>query len=696
MEGKEFKRCLKRKVKITFGLLISFLICGTVVIARESTVQDLQQEVNKQKKDIENLKSMLNYGGFLSLEDKNYATKIDRPIFALSVGPSYAGAYFSTVVGTFSNVGGGDWALAGTMSSILGSYNRINLYNKEKFMFDGVANSIVGTVNETTNANGALIFGAGNKIENSYRPVQGIGNLMTDITLLNKLSDNKTIINKLSKLVGSSGGSVLAVGGANEANYAQLSKMIGVGNSIKGTDENNISRYNSIDGYNNNIENGSYNAIIGNNYTIKGNSNNILFGFNKDKKEVKNSNVASLGNDINISEDDAVYLGNGASSSADTNNSIWLSKGELDKDLKIKKQEYEKKRKEYDEKIENLDMKMLTEEANKNNGLTDDQLEELKKTINVEKGKITEEFIKYEKEYNKEYNKINEKFKEQYLKKYVEKGLGLYSKFAGFSEMGSILSVGNANFTRVIQNVAPGLISSSSTDAINGSQLYYYINKGIKVKDGSGRESIVKLGDTLTLTGTNVEVKHEKTEPITAKAENAPKPNNENTTKPEPSSNKTENKVEEPTKPKEHTFTFNVKKIDEINRKIEKIDKKADEALDKSNQALVGVSNAVAMANLVQVNSYSRHRHNLSAAYGYYGGSHALAIGFSGVNEKRNFVYKLSGSVNNHGNLALGLGIGVMLGKEDNEYPVNSKLQEEVKTLKEEVRMLKEALSKVK
>ena len=37
-----------------------------------------------------------------------------------------------------------------------------------------------------------------------------------------------------------------------------------------------------------------------------------------------------------------------------------------------------------------------------------------------------------------------------------------------------------------------------------------------------------------------------------------------------------------------------------------------------------------------------------------------------------------------------------MLGKEDNEYPVNSKLQEEVKTLKEEVRMLKEALSKVK
>ena len=140
----------------------------------------------------------------------------------------------------------------------------------------------------------------------------------------------------------------------------------------------------------------------------------------------------------------------------------------------------------------------------------------------------------------------------------------------------------------------------------------------------------------------------------------------------------------------------NVSQLNKVKTEVTNILNKVEKADEKANLALGGVSNAVAMANLVQVNSYSRHRHNLSAAYGYYGGSHALAIGFSGVNEKRNFVYKLSGSVNNHGNLALGLGIGVMLGKEDNEYPVNSKLQEEVKTLKEEVRMLKEALSKVK
>lgn len=73
------------------------------------------------------------------------------------------------------------------------------------------------------------------------------------------------------------------------------------------------------------------------------------------------------------------------------------------------------------------------------------------------------------------------------------------------------------------------------------------------------------------------------------------------------------------------------------------------------------------MANLVQVSSNSTHRHNLSAAYGYYGKSHALAIGFSGINKENNFVYKLSGSVNNQGNLALGIGAGVMLG-ETNDY----------------------------
>ena len=140
-------------------------------------------------------------------------------------------------------------------------------------------------------------------------------------------------------------------------------------------------------------------------------------------------------------------------------------------------------------------------------------------------------------------------------------------------------------------------------------------------------------------------------------------------------------------------------RVDLLEDNIKKVDQKAELAIN-------GISNAIAMANLVQVNSYSRHRHNLSAAYGYYGGAHALAIGFSGVNEKRNFVYKLSGSVNNHGNLALGLGIGVMLGEKENEYPNKTaeveKLMEKVSNLeksneelRKENREIKEMINKL-
>lgn len=100
---------------------------------------------------------------------------------------------------------------------------------------------------------------------------------------------------------------------------------------------------------------------------------------------------------------------------------------------------------------------------------------------------------------------------------------------------------------------------------------------------------------------------------------------------------------------------------DEFKGQMENIDK-------KSTLALGGVANAVAMANLLQVNSYSDYRHNISAAYGYYGRQHALAIGFSGVSENRRVNYRISGSVNTQGNLAFGGGIGIMLGNKEERY----------------------------
>lgn len=118
----------------------------------------------------------------------------------------------------------------------------------------------------------------------------------------------------------------------------------------------------------------------------------------------------------------------------------------------------------------------------------------------------------------------------------------------------------------------------------------------------------------------------------------------------------------------------NNEEISQIKDDIKSIDKKSDLALS-------GVSNAVAMANLPNVSG--DRKFNLAASYGYYGGSHAVAVGFSGINDKQNFTYKLSGAVNSKGNLAFGVGTGFMLGS------VNNRLQEENMKLKSDVENLK-------
>ncbi|MBQ9876512.1 MAG: YadA-like family protein, partial [Campylobacter sp.] len=56
--------------------------------------------------------------------------------------------------------------------------------------------------------------------------------------------------------------------------------------------------------------------------------------------------------------------------------------------------------------------------------------------------------------------------------------------FAGGNQVVGVVSVGNANETRRIQGVAPGLVSKDSTDAINGSQLYSAI-EGVSAHIGN-------------------------------------------------------------------------------------------------------------------------------------------------------------------------------------------------------------------
>ena len=123
------------------------------------------------------------------------------------------------------------------------------------------------------------------------------------------------------------------------------------------------------------------------------------------------------------------------------------------------------------------------------------------------------------------------------------------------------------------------------------------------------------------------------------------------------------------------------------------VDKKIDFTLG-------GVANAVAMANLPQVGG--DRKFNLVASYGYYGGSHAVAVGFSGTNDKQNFTYKLSGAVNSKGNLAFGIGAGVMMGSVNDKDKVIEQLKEENRKRDEkidkqgqEIKELKEIVNKL-
>ena len=360
-----------------------------------------------------------------------------------------------------------------------------------------------------------------------------------------------------------------------------------------------------------------------------------------------------------------------------------------------------------------------------------------------------------------------------------------YKEYAGFDHIGGIVTVGNDTLTRVIQNVAPGLISPTSTDAINGSQLYNYVAKQyITVKDGNGNSTQVKLGDTLTLKGTTVDVKVEKPKqaqpapvtpaPATPIETKAPEHTATFETKGNVGGSDTfgykyrddkgnETELKEGPDGKLYTNEFiqnneyknnkwvkkgstedsilkdnqydkkdekvilstkygkiitdvangvkdndavNLSQLKAVSTKVEKntsdiqqLQKDVKEVDKKSDLALGGVANAVAIANLVQVNSYSDYRHNLSAAYGYYGGSHALAIGFSGVTKDRRLVYKLSGSVNNKGNLAFGVGAGVMLGNKEESMEhkdINVKeLYEKISKLEKENSEFREMFKKL-
>ena len=266
-------------------------------------------------------------------------------LFSTTLGAnSYSNGLFSSVIGAYSiassDYNGGENATKNFGATITGSLNSIES-DKSSSEYSGVANSIVGVANRASNSNGSLIFGAGNEIKNS----------ITAISAPESGGDSaKAFQDSLMKAVqkSKSGGATLVIGGGNKADYTQKTQILGVNNTVTGT-EKNISDYNMIDGFGNTITGASHLYTIGTNnkitntkntilagddYTnVSGLTDSVIIGNNRVSGKDDNAAFAYFSNQMNIvsignknvldSTDGSISIGN--------NNFMWRSGGQPEK-----------------------------------------------------------------------------------------------------------------------------------------------------------------------------------------------------------------------------------------------------------------------------------------------------------------------------------------------------------------------------
>ncbi len=174
----------------------------------------------------------------------------------------------------------------------------------------GVANSIVGVANKVNSSNGILVFGAGNEVTNSLSNIYGVGDTTS---LRDATKAQATLKNAVAE--SDAGGAVLAIGGANKADWAQKSQLIGVGNTLTGA-SSAVSKYDMINGYKNEVTNATNTSIIGSNNKAKNIQSTIVMGDENTLEGRKN--VISLGNKNTVDADDAVAIGNGTTVRAES------------------------------------------------------------------------------------------------------------------------------------------------------------------------------------------------------------------------------------------------------------------------------------------------------------------------------------------------------------------------------------------
>ena len=246
---------------------------------------------------------------------------------------SYTGGGFATTIGSY-NVQSSQYEAANSSDTLSNSTKNafstvVGTLNSNESMTgsssSGVSNMISGVANKVTNSNGAIVMGAGNSIKNSSAAFD----TSAYSTPYNSVATmQKALMDGVAR---SAGGSTLAIGGANAAEYTQASQLIGVGNTLTGK-SGNVSKYNMLDGYKNKASNvqhvsviGSENnvtntngaVVFGDKRTLTGADGSIVIGSSQAGTSTSVKNAVAIGSETNVTVAGGVALGAGSVASVD-------------------------------------------------------------------------------------------------------------------------------------------------------------------------------------------------------------------------------------------------------------------------------------------------------------------------------------------------------------------------------------------
>ena len=275
-----------------------------------------------------------NYNGALGDTTVNSAsTRTDAlGVYTTTVGAnSFSNGAFTTSTGAYNIIssdykGGRLDDMLGTSiknmgATVNGSFNSIESKTAEGYGA-GIANTVTGVANRTFNSNGSLIFGAGNEITNS---VTSIAAPSSGGSSAKDFADSL----RTSIRASSSGGSTMAFGGGNRADYTLRTALVGVNNTVTGTSaaasaDNSITGFHNtatnvnhvtVTGSENTISDTNHAVVIGDNRTLQGANNSVILGSHDTGSTTNVSDAVAIGRNTNVTQAGGVAIGSGSSAS---------------------------------------------------------------------------------------------------------------------------------------------------------------------------------------------------------------------------------------------------------------------------------------------------------------------------------------------------------------------------------------------